>query len=245
MRERVVKKQVKRRRLGQHYLVDLDVVGRIISLADVKPTEKVLEIGTGRGVITKGLAGRGASLTGYEVDEGNFKETVRVAGGSGVRLVHADAFSGRPEFDVLVSSLPYSESVRFVRWLSTVPFDRAVVVLQEDFVRKVLAPPGAREYRGVSALAQLCFEIGIVERVQRGSFSPQPKVSSVIASIKPKLRVSSVEVANVFRLFSLRRRQVGSALAELGMGSPGSFGTRRVVSLMPEEVHRLCRPAAS
>ncbi len=233
---------MKRRRLGQHYLVDREVVRRIISLADIRPSERILEIGTGKGALTRELAGLGISYVGYEVDMENYVETCRVVKGTGAQIINADAFEASPEFDVLVSSLPYSESSMFVQWLSRTSFARGVVVLQEDFVRKALSPPGARDYRGISAIAQLCLGIRVLDRVRRASFSPQPRVSSVIVSIEPRLQVTPLEVANVMRLFSLRRRLVDSALSELGMRSGRSFGQRRVFSLRPEEVHLLCVP---
>ena len=233
---------MKRRKLGQHYLVDRDVVGRIVALADIRPTERVLEIGTGRGALTKELAGLGASYLGYEVDRRNFEETWKVVPGRRARVVLADAFEQRPEFDVLVSSLPYSESSDFVQWLSQIDFARAVVVLQDDFVRKITAPPGARDYRGVSALSQLCFDVRVIERVRRESFSPPPKVGSVIVSFSPRIRIGGDEVSAIYRLFSLRRRRVDSALVELGMKQEESFGERRVYSLLPREVHLLCLP---
>ncbi len=233
---------MKRQRLGQHYLVDQEVIRKIVAYARVKPSERVLEIGTGKGALTKQLVGLGESFVGYEVDRLNHAETVEVVKGTGARIQLADAFRHRPGFDVLVSSLPYSESGSFVEWLSGIRFDRAVVVLQEDFVRKLQAPAGDRDYRGVSVLAQISFDIRVLERVGRRSFSPQPRVSSVIVSFKPKLRVSQAEISSIIRLFSLRRRQVDSALAELGMGSGRDHGRKRVFSLLPSEVHELCRP---
>jgi len=235
---------LKRRRLGQHYLVDGATVRRIVSIADIKQNERVLEIGTGKGALTRELAELGASLKGYEVDRQNFEETSIAVRGTRAQIVLADAFDQSPDFDVLVSSLPYSESARFVQWLGTIGFGRAVVLLQEDFVRKILAPPGTRDYRGVSALAQLCFEIRVLDKVSRASFSPAPRVNSVIVSFAPRLRVTRAEVSNVIRLFSLRRRRADSALAELGMKWDGSFGQRRVYSLRPEEVHGLCLPTS-
>ena len=235
---------MKRQRLGQHYLVDAEVIRRIVAYARVSPSERVLEIGTGRGALTRELVGLGASFVGYEVDRENFAETANAVRGTGARILLADAFEQRPEFDVLVASLPYSESAAFVEWLSGIRFGRTIVVLQEDFVRKILAPPGDRDYRGVSALAQVSFDVRVLERVGRRSFSPQPRVSSVVVLFAPKLLVSKAEVSNIMRLFSLRRRQVDSVLAELGMEGKGSFGRRRVFSLRPEEVHALCCPPA-
>jgi len=233
---------MKRRRLGQHYLVDPEVINRVVSLANIGPTDRVLEIGTGRGALTKELAGLGSSYLGYEVDRTNFDETSRLVRGTGARVELADAFKEHPDFDVLVSSLPYSESAAFVRWLGGIGFKRAVVVLQEDFVRKIVAPPGSREYRGVSALSQICFDVRMMGNVPRAAFIPQPKVGSVITSFMPKRRIEGVEAASVIRLFSLRRRRVDSALAELGMEGGGSFGLRRVNSLRPDEIHLLCVP---
>jgi 16S rRNA A1518/A1519 N6-dimethyltransferase RsmA/KsgA/DIM1 with predicted DNA glycosylase/AP lyase activity len=217
----------------------------MVSLAEIKPTERVLEIGTGRGALTRELVESGASLVGYEIDRGNFEETLRVVRGSRVRILLADAFDQNPEFDVLVSSLPYSASATFVQWLSGIKFKRAIVLMQEDFIRKILAPPGTRDYRGISALTQLCFEVGVLDRVKRASFSPQPRVSSVIASFVPRLRISKSEVSQIMRLFTLRRRRADSALAELGTKWDGSFGQRRVYALRPEEVHLLCLPTSS
>lgn len=234
---------MKRRRLGQHYLTDPEAVRRVVSMARISPGERVLEIGTGRGVLTKELVGLGESLEAYELDGENYNETLRVLGKARARVRLGDAFDHRPRFDVLVSSLPYSESARFVEWISGIRYSRAVVVLQEDFVTKLTAPPGSRDYRAVSALAQVSSDIRVISKVGRDSFSPQPKVSSVIAAFAPILRVSRQEVASIYRLFSLRRREVASALSELEMDDRGlSFGRRRVNSLIPQEVHFLCSP---
>jgi 16S rRNA (adenine1518-N6/adenine1519-N6)-dimethyltransferase len=231
---------MKRHKLGQHYLVNHEVIRQVVSLAGIGPTDRVLEIGTGRGALTKELIGLGASYLGYEVDRTNFDETSNLVRGTRVRVVLANAFKERPDFDVLVSSLPYSESASFVKWLSGTKFRRAVVVLQDDFVRKITAPPGSRNYRGVSALSQICFDVKVLGRVPRAAFAPPPRVGSVIASFSPRRRVEEAEAAKVIRLFSLRRRLADSALAELGMKGAGSFGRRRVNSLRPDEVHLLC-----
>jgi len=232
---------MKRRRLGQHYLTDPLVVRRMVSLAEIGPSDRVLEIGTGKGVLTRELVHLGVSFDGYEVDWENFSETADAVRVTRAHMHLADAFRHRPRFDVLVSSLPYSESAAFVHWLSRIRFRRAVVLLQEDFVRKLTAPPGARDYRGISALAQVSFDLQVVGRVTRESFAPQPRVSSVIVLILPKRRISKAEASNIMRLFSLRRRRVDSALSELGMKWRPGEGTRRVNSLTPEEVHEICR----
>ena len=233
---------MKRRRLGQHYLVDDRVIEEILEFARIEPTERVLEIGTGEGALTGKLSRLGASFLGYEVDEENYRKTLEAVRGRNAEVVHADAFTQDPKFDVLVASLPYSESAPFVRWLSGREFGRAVVVLQKDFLEKITAAPGERNYRGISAVSQIAFEIRVLGRVGRRSFDPPPRVDSVIASFSRKRKISEEEAASVIRLFSLRRRQVDAALADLGFRSDKVYGKRRVFSLAPDEVHAICRP---
>ncbi len=233
---------MKRRTLGQHYLVDPSVISRMIDAADIRPSESVLEIGTGRGVLTERLVKLGAKYEGFEVDPENFRETISRVGLGESAVHNSDAFEARPTFDVLVSSLPYSRSQDFVEWIGQMKYDRAVVLLQEDFVRKVLSPPGNREYRAVSAIAQISCEMVEVERVPRAAFRPPPKVSSLLLSIRPRMRLTAAEIANVKRLFSLRRREVSSALSRLGFPEFGiGHRKRRVFQLTPEEVHAVCR----
>ncbi len=231
---------MKRQRLGQHYLVDAQVIREIVGFARIQPSERVLEIGTGRGALTGELVRLGAAFIGYEVDEDNYEATREAVRGTRAEMVHGDAFAGEPSFDVLVTSLPYSESATFVRWLSSREFSRAIAVLQQDFVEKITAAPGDREYRGISAVAQIAFGVKVLRKVARAAFDPQPRVDSVIVSFVPKRKIAQDEVSDVIRLFSLRRRQVDVALAKLGMERKRSFGRRRVVSLAPEEVHEIC-----
>lgn len=232
---------MKRRRLGQHYLVDEGLAKRMVAYAEIGPDERILEIGTGRGALTRHLVGLGRRLDTYEVDPENYEATKDRFACSAVGLHLGDGFAEQRKFDVMVSSLPYSESSTFVEWLAGSSYRRAVVLLQDDFVRKLVAAPGTRDYRGVSALAQVSSSITIAEKVRRMSFDPPPRVGSAVAIFEPKVMVSEAEVSNVARLFSLRRRQVGSVLKELGMRAPRkSYGMKRVYSLSPAEVHEIC-----
>lgn len=226
---------MKRRRLGQHYLVDADVVGRLASLADIRSGERVLEIGTGKGVLTEELCRVSSQFDGYEVDEENYRQTLGVVGNSGARIHLADVFEERPKFDVLVSSLPYSRSASFIEWISQLRYDRAVVLLQDDFVKKILSPPGSRDYRAVSVIAQASSEISVLDRVPRSAFSPEPKVNSVIVGMKPTRVLSALQVTGIKRLFALRRREVAAAAAKVGGRRSGGWSHRRVNSLSPDE----------
>jgi len=227
-----------RRSLGQHYLVDPAVVEKMVSLARIRRGERVLEIGTGKGVLTKELCRVASRLEGYEVDRENLEETAAVVGGK-VRLHLADAFQETPRFDVLVSSLPYSKSSSFIEWIARMRYDRAIVLLQADFVRKVSSPPGSRDYRAISVIAQASTDIAVLDGVPRSAFSPQPRVDTVVVALEPRLRLSRLEIEGVKHLFALRRRTVAAALSKLAASVKGDWGRRRVYSLTPEEALEL------
>ncbi len=234
---------MKPRRLGQHYLVDQSVISRLVAFAAIHRGERVLEIGTGKGAVTRELARVASSVEGYEIDEENLRETSETVRGMRVKLKLGDAFESKPRFDVLVASLPYSRSSSFVEWIAQQRYDRAVVVLQEDFVRKVTALPGQREYRAISVIAEVSSVVTELGRVPRDSFSPQPRVNSMIAAWRPRRRLKPWEIAAVKRLFSLRRRQVNAAVSELGGITPANLGTMRVNALTPEQALSLALAA--
>jgi len=193
--------------------------------------------------LTRVLVGMTPSLEGYEVDKGSYESLSREVGGR-VVLHNEDAFDSSPVFDVLVSSLPYSESSRFVEWLSSRKYDRAVLVLQEDFARKITAPPGSPVYRAVSVISQASAETEIMSRVSRSSFEPQPRVNSCLVTMKWKRTLTGEEIAMIKRIFSQRRRTVKAALKSLGMASAMSTPDRqetlplqcRVNKLRPQSV---------
>ncbi len=216
----------------------------MINLASIKRGEKVLEIGTGRGALTKVLVGLTSDLQGYEIDGESYEGLRRELAGTPLVLHNEDAFKSSPEFDVLLSSLPYSESSAFVEWLSQRRYDRAVVLLQRDFADKITASPGDPAYRAVSVISQASSHVEIISDVRRQSFDPPPRVNSCLVKIEWRRTLSGEQVSMIKRVFSQKRRTVRAALKKLGLSTPVSAPTSgereylqcRVNSLRPESV---------
>jgi 16S rRNA (adenine1518-N6/adenine1519-N6)-dimethyltransferase len=208
--------------LGQHYLIEPSVIDSMIAIADIRKDERVLEIGTGKGALTRRLVGLSDRLEGYEIDQNNYENLERELGKSLV-LHNRDVFrSSVAEFDVLLSSLPYSESSVFVEWLSRRRYDRAVVMLQQDFARKITASPGSPVYRAVSVISQASAHVEMVSGVDRLSFEPPPRVDSCLVTMKWRRCLTAEEVAMIKRIFSQKRRTVRAALRSLGLEAPPS-----------------------
>ena len=225
----------KRRRLGQHYLIDPAVTETMVRLAAISQDDRVLEIGTGKGALTSMLAGSSRHVEAFELDGDNYLATQRLRL-DGVLLHLGDAFSEPREFDILVSSLPYSESSNFVEWLGRHRYERAVVLLQRDFVDKLLAAPGDESYRAISVISQMSSEVRLELEVARESFYPPPRVSSVVVVIRPRRVIAKEQVGLVKLLFSQRRRKLVGALKQLGLKAPmePSHLDRRVQDISPE-----------
>lgn len=225
-------------------MVDPDVVDSMVELAALNDRERVLEIGTGRGALTKELVRLTNNLEGYEVDPASYERLRRELSGKAVILHNMDAFEASPEFDVLLSSLPYSESSRFVEWLSQRKYDRAVVLLQRDFAEKITAAPGDPSYRAVSVISQASARAQIVRDVDRFSFEPPPRVDSCVVTISWRRTLTADQISMVKTIFSQKRRTVRAALKSLGLVEPPSAAPVasdeqlmcRVNSLRPESV---------
>jgi 16S rRNA (adenine1518-N6/adenine1519-N6)-dimethyltransferase len=228
--------------LGQHYLVDEEVIDDLIARAAIRKGETVMEIGTGKGAVTSRLSQVADRVEAFEIDHDNYEETREsLLEPSRVRLHLGDAFKYRVDFDVLVSSLPYSKSSTFVEWLSRVRYKRAVVIVQDDFARKTIAPPGNRNYRAISVITQLSSEIKLGGKVGRDAFVPPPRVTSRVMELTPRLRLSKRELVLIKKLFTLRRRTLGAAIHDLNFQTQPPDGNvqKRIFQLSPAEVYEI------
>ena len=207
----------------------------MLELAAIKPGERVLEIGTGRGALTRELARLTTSLEAYEIDRESYDGLRRELGGASLVLHNEDAFKSSPGFDVLLTSLPYSESSKFVDWLSHRRYDRAVVLLQRDFARKITAPPGSQAYRAISVISQASARVEIVSDVSRLSFDPPPRVNSCLVTMRWRRTLTRQQTAMIKEIFSQKRRTVRAALKSLGLVAPPS------APKVAEDVPLICR----
>jgi 16S rRNA (adenine1518-N6/adenine1519-N6)-dimethyltransferase len=232
----------KRKLLGQHMLLDSDILHRIVDSAELSRNDTVFEIGTGNGILTTELCKRAKRVISCEVDKQLSKEAQNtLVNYNNLILINGDGFKTNYDFDVFVSNLPYSKSRAAVEWLAEKDFDRAVVMVQKEFAAKLLANNG-KNYRAVSALAQYCFDIEPIMQVGRNSFSPKPKVDSVLLKIVKRRKVNKDVVRALKLLFSFRGKKLSSAARKLGFNE--NLNDRRVESLRPEEAVRLAEKIA-
>jgi len=219
----------KRKALGQHFLHDQNIVRKIIALADIQPNETVVEIGPGRGILTRALSLKGSKAFAIELDhrlyENLKKEFAEI---SNVQIIQADAlsypFDGLPAPFVVVANLPYSISTpllfRLLELRSRV--SRMVLMLQLEVARRIAASPGTKDYSPLSIGAQFYAAPRLEFIVPRGCFQPKPRVDSAVLSlrIRPAPKVVVKDEAFFFRVvragFAHRRKSLRNALKDAG-----------------------------
>jgi len=241
--------------LGQHFLVDERVAERQIDHARIAPSDVVLEIGPGLGVLTRALASRAEHVVAIEADlrlADRLREVL-----PNVEVLHADALDIEwPRFDVFVSNLPYRISSPLTFKLLDRSFDRAVLMYQWEFAKRMVASPGTSDYSRLSVGVYRRAGCEILERVPRNAFHPQPRVDSALVRLVPRpppFRLQAPELfdAIVAALFEHRRKtienglrlawpQFASTLGPLeGILPSLPFRRRRIEELDPEEIASL------
>jgi 16S rRNA (adenine1518-N6/adenine1519-N6)-dimethyltransferase len=209
--------------LGQHFLADpniLDVIGR---LAELGPDDVVLEIGPGRGVLTRYLAERVRRVHAVEIDRD--LEPVLSELGENVDLVFGDALQIQLPQDAtkLVANLPYNVATPLVvESLDGLPnVGLWCVMVQREVADRFFARPGTKEYGAVSVLVQLAAERTGFHAVSRTVFRPPPNVDSALVAFRRKAlpaeygRVKEVVTA----AFAHRRKTLPNSLALDGLAS--------------------------
>lgn len=220
-------------------LVDKRVLARIVETAKIGKEEIVLEAGTGQGALTTELCKAAKAVISYEIDKNLYKSARKQLQSQNLELVNDDLFKTKTlDFDVFASNLPYSRSRDAFEWLATQKFKRAIVMVQQEFADKLVARPGTKNYRAISALATYCFLIEQLFSVSSQSFEPQPKVESLVIQVIPINTVTTLAVKNLNLLFSKRNKKATTVMAKAGFKKTG-FGEKRIDQLEPPDLMKV------
>jgi 16S rRNA (adenine1518-N6/adenine1519-N6)-dimethyltransferase len=243
------------RRLGQHFLVDGNLLRIVVREADLAPDDLVLEVGPGVGNLTDLLVEEAGWVVAVEVDPALAAiAEERLAGASNLDLVTGDILldkhrvspavrkllaerqaelGGRTK---LVSNLPYAAATPLVAELilSDPTPNLLVFTVQEEVAERLVADPGTGQYGTVSVIVQALAQAEVLRRLPPSVFWPRPKVHSSLVRIWPsparRRRIADLEVFRrvVEGLFGHRRKQAPRSLALAGPGddSPDAWAAR-------------------
>ena len=237
------------KRLSQSFLCSSSIAAAMVQAAEIEPSDTILEIGPGLGVLTEELARTGVPVVAIELDSA-LAEGLRgfLSALPNVQIHQGDALTvdigslAREPF-VVVSSLPYQAATRILmRLLLERPRPRRMaVMLQEEVARRMVMQTGVGNYLGM-ALATVA-TVSLVRRVPPGAFHPVPKVRSAVVRLdlltEPAVEVASVEKFLAFLRagFSQPRQQLHNSLAQ-GLGIPADAARRLVTAVGQDSTRR-------
>ncbi|HUJ79154.1 MAG TPA: 16S rRNA (adenine(1518)-N(6)/adenine(1519)-N(6))-dimethyltransferase RsmA [Nitrospiria bacterium] len=183
----------RRPKYGQHFLVNQSLCRKIVDLAQLTPSDRVVEIGPGRGALTSLLLERAGDVWAIEVDPA-LAAHLRDRFGHRPRfhLIEQDAL--RVEFEELpapytvVANLPYAVAspllIRLLEARRSIPL--MVLMFQREVAERLVAEPGGREYGLLTIIARLYADVRLAVKVSPGSFRPPPKVESAVVTVTPR-----------------------------------------------------------
>jgi 16S rRNA (adenine1518-N6/adenine1519-N6)-dimethyltransferase len=208
------------KRLGQHFLIDAKVLTQIIEYANLSNSDRILEIGTGNGVLTQHLADKVEHVYTVEKDSRFYQIlATELASDNRITLIHGDAVQiGWPKVNKLVANLPYtiSSPVLFKFFEADIPM--AVVMLQKEFAERLIAEPNSKQYGRLTVMAAYHAKIKLLEYIAPESFYPPPAVDSAIVQLhQQKISPFVVKDKNLFgklttALFNQRRKKIRTPL---------------------------------
>jgi len=250
-----------RHALGQNFLIDKNLLAKLLSAAALRPGELVLEVGPGTGTLTESMLERGCNVVACELDDSlaamltermpslGFGERFRLVQGDCLdrgRMLNktAAAAIGDAPFK-LVANLPYGAATPLMINL-LIDFPRCslqAVTIQREVAQRLAARPGSKDYGLLSVVAQSLAMVEMVATLPPECFWPRPDVTSAMVVLHrradPLTRDGAGLAALCQRVFSKRRKQLGAILGREHPLPPGVSGTQRPEELTPEQFVQL------
>jgi 16S rRNA (adenine1518-N6/adenine1519-N6)-dimethyltransferase len=243
-----------KKRLGQNFLIDGDLLQKLLDYASLSDVDIVLEVGAGLGFLTRLLAQRCRRVIAAEVDGKLVKilrQQFRDLGN--VELIEGDVLKVPiPSFNKVVSTPPYSISSPLLFWLLERNFSCAILAFQKEFAERLNAAVDSKDYSRLTVSTYYRADVELLDHAPKESFYPPPDIDSTIVQIKPRKPPFRVTNEKLFfelvqTLFTQRNRKVRKVvipfLQRQGFGREEAlkisdsmfFHDKRVRELAPED----------
>lgn len=218
-----------RKRFGQHFLHDAQVIARIVAAIDPQPQDALVEIGPGHGVLTRPLLAAAGKLDAIEIDRDLAAELRTTLVPQGLVLHEADALrfdfaalaAARGQRLRVVGNLPYNVSTPLLFHLLATPaaISDLHIMLQREVIERICASPGSDAYGRLTVMLAPWVETEHLFDVGPGAFRPAPKVWSAVARLvvreTPAFPLAPAFAKLVAAAFSQRRKTLRNALRAL------------------------------
>lgn len=220
-----------KRFLGQNFLVDGNIVRKSVELAQVRPGDRVVEIGPGLGTLTSALLEAGATVWAIEKDRTlheHLSRTLAVQHPDTLHLMEGDAVEhplagldrsaeAAAAFKI-VANLPYAIATPWLDGVLSGPLpERMVLMLQQEAAQRYVAEPGTKAFGAISVFLQSAYAVAPGHKVEASCFHPRPDIDSYLLHLvrRPEPFVFAPTVKAVIRsCFQQRRKQIAGLLRQ-------------------------------
>ena len=234
-----------KKHLGQHFLTDPSIAGRIVDALQVPAGDTVLEIGPGKGILTEHLLEKEIQLLPVEIDDESVDHLKQKWPELEDQILAMDFLKMNLGEQVpgpfhIIGNFPYNISsqifFRVLEYRQLVP--SVVCMLQKEVAMRIASPPGSREYGILSVLLQSYYKIEYLFSVKPGSFFPPPKVrSGVIRLTRNNVDKLACNEELFFKLvkttFNQRRKMIRNSIKSILLNLDGDF---ELLSKRPEQL---------
>lgn len=219
--------------LGQNFLIDGNIVRKIVDEGDITSEDYIIEIGPGMGTLTEELALRAKKVVAIEIDDTLLPILDETLGKyDNVEVIHGDVLkidieklieeklSGGPV--KVVANLPYYVTTPIIAKLieDNLNLESIIVMVQKEVAERMEAGPGGKEYGSLSVFVNFYSKPEIVVKVPKTVFMPQPKIDSAVIKLEIKKELPDVDKDKFFKIvkaaFSKRRKTILNSLSTYG-----------------------------
>ena len=216
-----------KKKYGQNFLNDKNIINKIVLACDIKEGDLVVEIGPGRGALTKELLKTNAKVVAYEIDT-DLKPILESLDNTRLKVIYDD-FLNRYILDdvydikynrlIVVGNLPYYITTPIISHIidQKMDIESLTIMVQKEVADRFMAKPKSKEYGFYSVYLQNYFNIELVTNVSKSCFTPVPKVdSAVIKLVSKKLNVVNDDAFKLFvqKCFSMKRKTLKNNLCD-------------------------------
>ncbi len=214
-----------KKKFGQNFLSDANLLGKIVSEAGVTSEDTVVEIGAGKGALTEALSKKAKKVYAFEIDRDLFDFLTEKFEGKNVEFVFQDVMKVDDETlnklvgekFKLVANLPYYvTSPILTRFLQNENLISATVMVQEEVADRIIAKEKTKDYGVLTILCQLFGEAKKVLRVNRKMFYPVPNVDSAVVRIDKYEKLTDFDfddfISFIKKAFAMRRKKLSTNL---------------------------------
>ncbi len=219
--------------LGQNFLIDGNIVRKIVEKANVTKEDYVLEIGPGIGTLTEELALNAKKVVAIELDKDLLPILDETLGKyENIEIIHGDVLKVDLEKIIeekldnkpvkVVANLPYYVTTPIITKLleSNLNLDSIIVMVQKEVAERMEAKPGGKDYGSLSVFVNFFSIPEIIIKVPKTVFMPQPKIDSAVIKLNIKKDLPDIDKDKFFKIvkaaFSKRRKTLLNALSTYG-----------------------------